>query len=315
MGPDSEQWIDIKGKKVNKLKSAVNANSTWIDTAASNNTFEALSALTQSTPDPHHKDVTAAAVLKAPRKQKLKPRQKHVRHVLRLLAQQESAFLDRSIIRAENERTEMAKKDASNRMRISADAGHKVSQPDLKWNQKARNAVHSMGSSINRAVKQATKPFTAKKTVSFASKRQVRVYHNQEIAAMITYDSGADGHYISERDRKLVGLPILRPSSKRVGVANGGVSTAKHVTTLPFANLSNKAKQADTFEDFPTSLMSVGKTADDGTISIFTKEGVSVHKEEDVLITCQGEPILIGIRDEHGRYRQCLKKVRVDSRS
>jgi hypothetical protein len=45
--------------------------------------------------------------------------------------------------------------------------------------------------------------------------------------------------------------------------------------------------------------MSVGQTSDDGTILIFTKDGVTVHKEEDVLITCKGEPILIGKRDEH----------------
>ncbi|KAL7474198.1 hypothetical protein ACHAW6_000188 [Cyclotella cf. meneghiniana] len=31
--------------------------------------------------------------------------------------------------------------------------------------------------------------------------------------------------------------------------------------------------------------MSVGKTADDGTVSIFTKDGVMVHKETNVLIT------------------------------
>jgi hypothetical protein len=43
--------------------------------------------------------------------------------------------------------------------------------------------------------------------------------------------------------------------------------------------------QADTFQDFPMSLMSVGKTADGGTASVFTKEGVNVFKEEDVLIT------------------------------
>ena len=36
--------------------------------------------------------------------------------------------------------------------------------------------------------------------------------------------------------------------------------------------------------------MSVGKTSDDGTISVLTKDGVTVHKEEDVLITCKGEP-------------------------
>jgi len=61
--------------------------------------------------------------------------------------------------------------------------------------------------------------------------------------------------------------------------------------------------QADTFHDFPTSLMSVGKTADDGTVSVFTKEGVHAFKEDDVLITCKGEPILIGVRDSHGQYR------------
>ncbi len=61
--------------------------------------------------------------------------------------------------------------------------------------------------------------------------------------------------------------------------------------------------QADTFQDFPTSLMSVGKMADNDTVSVFTKEGVNVLKEEDVLITCKGEPILIQVRDSHGQYQ------------
>jgi hypothetical protein len=86
-------------------------------------------------------------------------------------------------------------------------------------------------------------------------------------------------------------------------MANGGVSQAKFVTQLPFKDLSARATQADTFQDFPSSLMSVGKTTDDGTISIFTKDGVTIHKEMDVLITCKGEPILIGVHDEQGRYR------------
>jgi hypothetical protein len=68
--------------------------------------------------------------------------------------------------------------------------------------------------------------------------------------------------------------------------------------------------QADTFQDFPTSLMSVGKTADYGTVSVFTKEGVNVFKEEDVIITCKGEPILIRVRDSHGQYQKPLMKQR-----
>ena len=46
--------------------------------------------------------------------------------------------------------------------------------------------------------------------------------------------------------------------------------------------------------------MSVGKTANDGNVSIFTREGVTVYKEEDVLITRQRKRIIIGKQDERG---------------
>jgi hypothetical protein len=120
---------------------------------------------------------------------------------------------------------------------------------------------------------------------------------------MVMYDLGADGHYISKKDRRKAGLSIIQKSTRRVGMTNGGVSQAKFVTQLPFKDLSAKAKQADTFQDFPSSLMSIGKTTDDGTISIFTKNGVTVHKETDVLITCKGKPILIGVCNERGYYQ------------
>jgi hypothetical protein len=77
-------------------------------------------------------------------------------------------------------------------------------------------------------------------------------------------------------------------------VANGEKSKGQYVTSLPFPELSSKLKQADTFNKFPTSLMSVGKTADDGTISIFTKDGVTVHDKKDVLITCKKKPLFVG---------------------
>ena len=96
---------------------------------------------------------------------------------------------------------------------------------------------------------------------------------------------------------------ILRPSTKPVMVANGEKSKGQHKTSLPFPSLSEKAKQADTFNKFPTSLLSVGKTADDGKISIFTKDRVTVHDKNDVLITCKNKPLFIGVREKHGRYR------------
>ena len=129
------------------------------------------------------------------------------------------------------------------------------------------------------------------------------VSHETNLPITVTYDSGADGHYISETDRHQAGLPILRRSTKQVGVANGNISRGQHVTELPIPALSKQAKQADTFPDFPHSLMSVGKTADDGMVSIFTHDGVTVFKEDDVLITCKDKPILIGVRDARGRYR------------
>ena len=57
--------------------------------------------------------------------------------------------------------------------------------------------------------------------------------------------------------------------------------------------------------------MSVEKTSDDCNVSIFTDEKVQVYKEADVLITCRGKPILIGKRDERGRYRIPLMQTQV----
>ena len=103
---------------------------------------------------------------------------------------------------------------------------------------------------------------------------------------------------------------LLRPSTKRVVVVNGKESHGNKVTALPILQLANKDTEADTFDDFPTSLMSVGKTSDAGTISIFTKEGVTVHKEKDVLITYKGKSILVGARDMNGWYRIPLVQSR-----
>jgi hypothetical protein len=55
---------------------------------------------------------------------------------------------------------------------------------------------------------------------------------------MLTYYSVANGHYISKHDQRKAGLPILRPSTWQVGVANEGTSNAKNVTQLPFQKLS-----------------------------------------------------------------------------
>jgi hypothetical protein len=69
-----------------------------------------------------------------------------------------------------------------------------------------------------------------------------------------------------------VGLPILHPSSKQVAVANGATRRGENITQLPFPTFSAQARTADTFRGFPTLLMSVGKVADDGNVTIFAED-------------------------------------------
>jgi hypothetical protein len=180
-------------------------------------------------------------------------------------------------------------------------------QPTIRLAQCGQNTAYRLGSVPNRTIKKLTKL----KHVSFAKQSVVLLFNATATPSiMLTYDSGANRHYISKHDQRKAGLPILRPSTWQVGVANGGTSNAKYITQLPFQKLSAQMRQADTFHDFPTSFMSMGKTSDDGTVSVFTWEGVNVFKEEDVLITYKGEPIHIGIRDNQGRYQIPLMQQR-----
>jgi hypothetical protein len=119
-------------------------------------------------------------------------------------------------VRAENERTEMAKKDKSNKMSISAASNHKIPRHTVGWQQQTRNITATLKSNLPRAVKQATKPFTAVKSVTFAPTRTVRTFNTMEEAIMITYDSGADRTYMAERDRQAIGAPILTKQGKQI---------------------------------------------------------------------------------------------------
>jgi hypothetical protein len=219
----------------------------------------------------------------------------HIKRTLCLLSKSKNLFFDNNITQAEDERTLLAKDDQTNTQCRAIDSAHvKNNKPAIGLAQRGCNTVYSLGMTIGRTLKKISN----NKHVRFAKNNEEHLFDNTETPIMITYDSGANGHYISKKDRRKARLPIIRKSTRRVGVANGGVSQAKFVMQLPFKALSAEATQADTFQDFPSSLMSVGKTANNGAISIFTKDGVAVHKETDVLITCKGEPILIGVRNE-----------------
>jgi hypothetical protein len=227
-------------------------------------------------------------------------RRQHIKQTLSLLSKSENLFLDNNITQAEDKGTILAKGNQTNTQCRAINSAHvKNNKPAIGLAQCGCNTAYSLGTTIGKTLKKISN----NKHIRFAKNNEVHLFDNAETPIMITYDSGADGHYIGKKDRHKAGLPIIQKSTRREGVANGGVSQAKFVMQLPFKALSAQAIQADTFQDFPSSLMSIGKTTDDGTISIFTKDGVTVHKETDVLITRKGEPILIGVRDEQGRYR------------
>ena len=138
----------------------------------------------------------------------------------------------------------MAKNDVKNTKQVTIDAAH---QPDTKPTptliQRQRNDSYSIGTSLRRGLLKISHD---KHHDRFATANSKTKFYSANIGAMITYASGADGHYISEADRKPAGLPILRPPRRNDGVANGGINKGRYVTKLPFKQLSSMAAQADT---------------------------------------------------------------------
>jgi hypothetical protein len=93
----------VKGK-TNKLKITTTIED-YVNTRYNN--YQPLVTSDPTDPSPPTTDDITIARAKPNRKT---IRKRHAQHILPQLQQQESAFLDRSIIRTENERTELAKK-------------------------------------------------------------------------------------------------------------------------------------------------------------------------------------------------------------
>jgi hypothetical protein len=120
------------------------------------------------------------------RRQRKIARRQHVKQTLRRLRDSDNLFLDDSITLTEDERTSLAKADKTNKKRMAINAAHtKRGTTSIGLAQYGRNAAYSLGSAFNRTMKKINK----NKHVSFATH-----------PVMVTYDSGADGHYISEKD-------------------------------------------------------------------------------------------------------------------
>ncbi len=144
------------------------------------------------------------------------------------LYKNDDLFLNNSITITEDKHTNLAKNDNSNAKRKAINSSHvRQDKPSIGLVQQGRNLVYSMSSAFNQTIKKLNK---TKQHVSFATHNTVRLYKDHEEPLMITYDSGSDGNYLSEKDYIKAGLPILQPSTCIVGVANGGTSQAQHIT-------------------------------------------------------------------------------------
>ena len=176
---------------------------------------------------------------------------------LRQIREQEEIFLDVNINIAEDIRTNMSKKDITNSKRATIEHSHKPSnKPTLILAQKGRTYSYWVGISLRRAIQHLRHD---NQRVWFDTENSVTQLHRDAIADMMTYESGADGNYIREADRKRSRLPILQKQNKQVGVSNGGINKGQYVTKLPFQHLSETAVQSDTFNEFSMSLMRIGK--------------------------------------------------------
>jgi hypothetical protein len=241
---DKNEWIQVKYKNSPKTKLTYPVKNFTM-----HNSYGILSQSDNPIPDnktilvdrpPSQQD---ANVCKHRRQHKIAWRQ-HIKPTLRLLSKNENLFLDNSITQAEDEQTVLAMGNQTNLQRLAIDSAHVNSnKPAIGLTQRGRNTAYSLGTTIG----QTFTKISNNKHVRFAKHNKVHLFSNTETSIMVTYDLGADSHYISKKDRRKAGIPIIQKSTRRVGVVNGGVSQAKFVTQLPFKDVSAKAKQAGTF--------------------------------------------------------------------
>lgn len=123
---------------------------------------------TEATLSPPHVPIFDLQTLATRQKQHKKPTQKHVKQTLQFLAQQESAFLEHSIVQARMK---------TNKMLLSADNNHDIPAHNIEWQKQTCNISDHISSSIKHAVKQAKKTITTTKAVDFVPTHTLRTFH------------------------------------------------------------------------------------------------------------------------------------------
>ncbi len=159
-----------------------------------------------------------------------------MKQTLRWLCKSDNLFLNYSITHAKDKHTAIAKSDTNNAKRLAINSAHaQCNQPTIGLAQRSCNTAYCLDSAFNWTIKKLNR----NNHVNFAKQNKVHLFDATTTPSiMLTYDSGANRHYINEQDQCKAGLPILRPSTQWVGVANIGTSNTKYVIQLPFCKLS-----------------------------------------------------------------------------
>eukprot|EP00804_Cyclotella_cryptica_P009386 CCRYP_018080-RA/>CCRYP_018080-RA protein AED:0.62 eAED:0.39 QI:0/0/0/0.5/1/1/2/0/305 len=136
-------------------------------------------------------------------------RRLHARQHKRAQTTADNQLLDQHITWAEGERTAAAKADILHpRCQAINNAHTRTSKPAVSLLQASKNTGYALATNIRRTLH---KCLPAVPHVTFQAQARVRHFHPNTSEPMITYDSGADGHYLSEADRHTAKLPILAP--------------------------------------------------------------------------------------------------------
>ncbi len=114
--------------------------------------------------------------------------------------------MDNSITQAKDKQTVLAKGNQTNTQRLAFDSAHVNSnKPAIGLTQRGCNAAYSLGTTIS----QTFKKISNNKHVRFAKHNKVHLFSNTETPITVTYNLGADSHYISKKDCRKAGLPII----------------------------------------------------------------------------------------------------------
>jgi hypothetical protein len=213
----------------------------------------AYSSLAEFSADPSPDDAPTSATslfkLKSTKRRHQRI-QRNIKKKLKDATDTDDAIIELYIDMAEDECTEMAKSDKSNARRVAIDTAHsEPTKPSPSLLQQSKILGRMLSAATHRLIRKITN--SNQHCVTFVGQAMVAEYNTKNSTVMVTYDSGADGHYISEKDKMTVGLPILRISAKKVWY-----DEQKHVQRTvchcdPFSTTLHKGSRGRHIQRFP----------------------------------------------------------------